>query len=831
MRITRLRLTDFKSHESLEIEPAGGLTIIRGPNEAGKSTIQQAIELAFFRKADANREDIRQAWTWGSGAPPAVELEFEVDGTTGAIHKRFGGAHSEAQLTVGPRTITDYTLIGDELASLLGIPTEAFFRATASVGHSELDAVSGDESAIGDRLQTAISGADRGTAKAKKKLETAVRRYRTEGHKNPGLLKVVRAEMVMLENELATGEGALSGLQADRAQWVEAHERREALDVQLVRQQAELEEAQRAQVLGQRREAAQDRYDRLRRAVDLTEERERLQRALPSALPLPQLRSAVSRARSLEYEISELDAEISVAANNDTASDADIVPPRPLRWLGLAVALVALGWVVMSLLPDVGLAGTPIMLVLAIGVAAALIQGVRLASRRRQSGLAMQLALSAQAQRVDQERARQDQLRRAHRELESTLEQLGVDDVEAAEAMLETAQQQTEALAQIEGELRGLGVDEGNPRRLEEARDQAANETEQARHALAAMGASARDPAAALAAARRQVAQTVPARDKARSEEDQAQGRIDANQVDAELVAELSERLASAAEREAELRRRVQVYEGTLSAIEAAERATLKTAARYLEEHMGPTISAVTDGRYDDIEVDEQSLAFKVRAPETGEPVEVGQLSQGTADQLFLAARLGLVRLVTLDRRPPLILDDPFVTFDSARAERAVRLVRGFAHEQGFQVLLLTCSDRFDPLADKLIVLPGPSKERVLAMPRKAADPSPPAKVDGPQPTLRFAPDPRPNPDPVAPRRSGAPDQAAPGQTPEPRPAPAPQPGSKPVVARPAQAEDTEPDPLAALREAARAASDKEHDTGVADPFRLSGGDGSGAAD
>ena len=34
---------------------------------------------------------------------------------------------------------------------------------------------------------------------------------------------------------------------------------------------------------------------------------------------------------------------------------------------------------------------------------------------------------------------------------------------------------------------------------------------------------------------------------------------------------------------------------------------------------MGPTISAITDGRYDDIEVDEQSLAFKVRAPETGE--------------------------------------------------------------------------------------------------------------------------------------------------------------------------------------------------------------------
>ena len=37
----------------------------------------------------------------------------------------------------------------------------------------------------------------------------------------------------MLEGELANGEAALARLQADRAQWVEAHERREKLDLRL----------------------------------------------------------------------------------------------------------------------------------------------------------------------------------------------------------------------------------------------------------------------------------------------------------------------------------------------------------------------------------------------------------------------------------------------------------------------------------------------------------------------------------------------------------------------------------------------------------------------
>ncbi len=132
MRIIRLRLTDFKTHRELEIQPAAGLTIIRGPNEAGKSTIQKAIELALFRKADSNREDVRRAHAWGASDPPSVELDFEVDGVTGSLRKRFGGSRSEGELTIGGQTIRDYSSIGDELARLTGVPTERLLP-----GHSQ----------------------------------------------------------------------------------------------------------------------------------------------------------------------------------------------------------------------------------------------------------------------------------------------------------------------------------------------------------------------------------------------------------------------------------------------------------------------------------------------------------------------------------------------------------------------------------------------------------------------------------------------------------------------------------------------------------------------
>ncbi len=109
MRIDRIRLADYKRHHELENSPAPGLTVIRGPNEAGKSTIAEALELVLFRKADANRDDIRKAWAWGSQDSPEVSLDFEVDGKSGTLTKRFDGARAEAELNLDGQSVRDYT--------------------------------------------------------------------------------------------------------------------------------------------------------------------------------------------------------------------------------------------------------------------------------------------------------------------------------------------------------------------------------------------------------------------------------------------------------------------------------------------------------------------------------------------------------------------------------------------------------------------------------------------------------------------------------------------------------------------------------------------------
>ena len=83
-------------------------------------------------------------------------------------------------------------------------------------------------------------------------------------------------------------------------------------------------------------------------------------------------------------------------------------------------------------------------------------------------------------------------------------------------------------------------------------------------------------------------------------------------------------------------------------------------------------------------------------------------MSQGTLDQFYLAARLGLVRQVTHDRRPPLIFDDPFLTFDDERASEALELLKQIARDH--QVLYLTTSERYDSVADHVVQLPAPTE-------------------------------------------------------------------------------------------------------------------------
>ncbi|HEY8632844.1 MAG TPA: hypothetical protein VIL50_06785, partial [Candidatus Limnocylindrales bacterium] len=299
------------------------------------------------------------------------------------------------------------------------------------------------------------------------------------------------------------------------------------------------------------------------------------------------------------------------------------------------------------------------------------------------------------------------ELKQAAADTAQQLEGLGLPDLAAAETLLAQEQEHVSRIDRLTAQLDGL-VGKEAPEMLPGRRDAAALEIEQKTHALEALGPIAKEPRARerLEVEVRDLEATL---ERARDDEANARARVEANNVDAEQVAGHAERLESWREQLATLQRRARVYDRTLKEIEAAEQATMKTATRYLERHMVGDIERVTGGRYRRVAVDDKTLDLRLFAPEKGDWVDVRSLSQGTLDLVYLAARLGLVRLVTGDRRPPLIFDDPFVTLDDSRATRALDLLREIARD--FQVIYLTTSDRYHAAADSVVALAGPTEK------------------------------------------------------------------------------------------------------------------------
>jgi DNA repair exonuclease SbcCD ATPase subunit len=724
MRIRRLRVKNLGRYRELDIDFAPGLTIIRGPNEAGKSTIQRAIELAITRRVTSAAGDLESLRPWDAApeARTSVAIDFdqdEEDGSrSGTLEKTFAGTKGTVDLQYDGQSISDPALADQVLAELTGIPTEGFFRSTGSVRHMELAGLARDEAALRDRLQASISGADRGTGHARRKLDKALHDLATRGDKNPGRLKVAEQAVAQAAAGVEQGEMALVQLARDRDSLSASRERRADAEISLAERRGLLEKARQAERLAADRDAAKERYDRFRQAVEVDEEIASLATSHPSPNALPVLRQVVDRLRVDDVRLRELRALLSdeVEVQFEVAAET---PWRHLsRWsiplviVGLIIAGItfageATGALDLGPLPQIiGLLIAGIGLILAV-VAIWLRGGSKMETQLRDVEIDRRLR-----GRSDLE---EEQLR-LEADTKRQLESLGLDDLPAAEDLLAREETHVQAIAKLDAQLDGL-VGKAPRETLPSLRDTAALDIEQKTSALEALGPVAKEPRA-RERLEVEVKGQEHALEAARDDEANARARVDANAVDAEQVAAQAERLAAWREQLGALERRHRVYTSTLAAIDDAERATMKTVTRYLEKHMVGHLATVTEGRYRRVQVDDRTLDIEVMAPEKGDWVKVSALSQGTLDLVYLTARLGLVRLVTGDRRPPLLMDDPFVSLDDERAHRALELLKSVATD--FQVIYLTTSDRYDSAADAVVELPGPTAKDVAA----AAEPN-----------------------------------------------------------------------------------------------------------
>ena len=139
MQLQRLRLANFRQHESTDIEFGAGITGIVGPNGSGKTTLLEALAWAIYgsQAARGDRDSIRRLGA-KARANVEVEVEFRLGGHEYRVLRRLHDANlfqdgtlvanSLKAVTEKPADETG-TCVGDATDGGSGSPTASLIAA------------------------------------------------------------------------------------------------------------------------------------------------------------------------------------------------------------------------------------------------------------------------------------------------------------------------------------------------------------------------------------------------------------------------------------------------------------------------------------------------------------------------------------------------------------------------------------------------------------------------------------------------------------------------------------------------------------------------------
>ena len=213
-----------------------------------------------------------------------------------------------------------------------------------------------------------------------------------------------------------------------------------------------LEKARQAERLIAERSAAQERFERYRTAVTVSEELAGLADTHPSPNPLPVLSQTLDRLRALHSRMTALRAMLS----GEVEVNYELTTPEPTWRPPAAVAMVVI--VVGFLLAVASLSvvkDSPILLPIGIGL---VVLGFVIAwFARRQRTLALDFRAQKQlaGAEIDRRLRGRSQLEQELKEAEADsavqLERLNLPDIEAAEALLAAEEAHVAKIAQADG--------------------------------------------------------------------------------------------------------------------------------------------------------------------------------------------------------------------------------------------------------------------------------------------------------------------------------------------------------------------------------------------
>jgi len=725
MRIARLTVTAFKGLADGAYDLSLGFTIIRGPNEAGKSSFQQAILNGLFGDPTSSAARYDLIHSWQSGHKCKIVLNLAVGSEEYELLRDFASGESLLAPLAGGAVTSGRDPVEAALAEIAGLASEPVYTATACLKQQDLAALSAGAD-LRDMLQQTMTGGDdeASVSAAMKKLDRE--QFETFRQGRGGGQKV--CPFILAERDLQQQQDRQAEVREHVGRTVEARntiaahaDEFEEKQETLARQEALLERVQdrreKAEKLAELEEQCKELQARIQDAEKLKEaivQREAQLAELPAVDPKiaddlktvkAELASTESQLQESEKQIARLEDQAGVLVEERHQATAQ-AGKRPAATVGLISSII-----VAALSAWQGLIGNTMgWAVFVLAVIAGIVCLATLLRAKQHAGRDIDDKISrlegqrtAQSEQIGKLRAKQSEAQRA---VEAALQQAGIatlqDYLRLAEQREQLADDNERDASRLSGVLGDIKLKD-----LQETLSQLNLDRMALRQLLESpeMVAAEMEPAdiRALEAEIEQLEEDVGSLDdKLRN----ARAVVAQARYDVEDEVRIDEEVAAAEQSVNRLAQYQEVLALTTEVLEEARQQTMHSAI----DAVGPTINeylaVLTDGRYDQVQISDD-LAPVVYSQEKSDFVDPeDELSLATKEQVYLACRLAFTSLLWETDGPPILLDDPLVNFDSVRKAKALTLLKQIAESR--QVVLFTCSEQYDQAADEVIVLEGP---------------------------------------------------------------------------------------------------------------------------
>ncbi len=698
-------------HQELTLSP--GLNVLYAPNETGKSTWGVFIRTMLYGLSTRERGPMADKTRFAPWSGAAMQGRMDVSAAEGAYTllrdtKRAASPMGEFSCTyTGTATPVDGITAQNAGDVLLGVPREIFERS-AFIGQNALAV---DQNAELERRIAALITTGEEDTSYSQSYERLKKQLNRRKHNKTGLIPA-------LEREIDDLQLSLRELDALEAQ---ARQAQSALD-ELERQAASLrQQAASWQALEQ--QSRTEEYTRAAQRADETARRAALLEESAAGLPDGQkLALLEGQAAALQDDLSGLARQRQDAQQAHQAAEsarealaahplypageaelrrraAAIVPEKnptvllPVFTAGIIVIAGVLAFLFRAQALPFWIFTGMAVLGAATTAAAVVLRRRAIAERQRyaenqRSALEAQMAeylplreeearLQAEAQRLDDAAAGAED--GCRRRLAGLLAQVRV--FEPAAADLSGVQLALANVRRRQAELTAARQQSREAALYRDALQKQLPDRPVAAKAVSVPGLSKAEVDAGLA--------RVQARLTAeRSRFDTLTGHIRSLDRSSDLQDQLAQKREQLAALQTE-------YDAIALAMDALAQANTTLQNRFspaLGARAAEIFSAITEGRYDRVLL---SRDFSLSAEMAGDPVSrsIRLLSQGAADQLYLAVRLAICDMVLpAEKRVPLVLDDALTSFDDRRLRAALNYL--LAESEKRQILLFTCQKR-----------------------------------------------------------------------------------------------------------------------------------------